>query len=94
MTTEGNIIPIKHDIDVLLHMESYQDMTDEEIDSIIEYRINVAVNRALSEEVEAHIAECEQTLISMVEERSKATQGVLQSMLNIEIPWVRVGGDS
>ena len=94
MTTEGELIPIKRDINVLLKMDSYQDMTDEEIDAIIEYRVNVAVKKTLNEAVEARIIECEQTLLAVVEERAKTAQSVLKSMLEIEIPWVRVGGDS
>ena len=41
-TEETNLIPIKRDIGVLLSLDTYQGMTDEEIDSIIEFKCNLA----------------------------------------------------
>lgn len=93
MTTDG-IIELQRDINVLLEMDSFQDMTDAEIQSVIDYfrnlgrtegRIEATLDEQLIAEqqiVQAHIAGVE------------AANAVLQSMLEVKIPWVTVGGDS
>lgn len=37
MTTEGSIIPIERDLDILLAQTTFQDMSDSEIQKIIEF---------------------------------------------------------
>lgn len=93
MTIDG-IIELQRDINVLLEMDSFQDMTDAEIQSVIDYframgrtegRIEATLDEQLIAEqqiVQAHIASVE------------AANAVLQSMLEVRIPWVTVGGDS
>ena len=93
MTTDG-IIELQRDINVLLEMDTFQDMTDAEIQSVIDYfrnmgrmegRIEATLDEQLIAEqqiVQAHIANVE------------ASKAVLQSMLDMKIPWVTVGGDS
>lgn len=94
MTTEGEIIELVRDIDVLLQLDTYQGMTDAEIQSIIDYKIaetqrNTIVNAELMQTVENSRA-----IAAARVESIQAANSVLQSMLEIDIPWVTVGGDS
>lgn len=93
MTTEG-LIELQRDVNVLLEMDSYQGMTDAEIQSVIDYWKDVAASEA--RDAMRHdaqfIAEC--NLLDARTAQAEAAAGVLQSMLEIEIPWVTVGGDS
>lgn len=94
MTTEGEIIEYVRDIDVLLQLDTYQGMTDAEIQSIIDYKIaetqrNTIINAELMQTVENSRA-----IAAARVESIQAANNVLQSMLEIEIPWVTVGGDS
>lgn len=43
MTTEGGIVPVVRDISVLLSLDTFQGMTDEEIQSLIDYHCRCAV---------------------------------------------------
>lgn len=93
MTTDG-IIEYQRDINTLLALDTYQGMTDAEIQSLIDYHAGLA-------EMAGRIAEREDVrLIATMQmqqaqlERVETAQRVLESMLEMEIPWVRIGGDS
>lgn len=94
MTTEGEIIPMQRDLDVLLLMDTYQGMTDAEIQSIIDYRCGVAASEAASATRRDAQFVAQERLIDATVDKIQAATDVLQSMLDTEIPWVRVGGDS
>lgn len=90
MTTDG-IIELKRDIDTLLSLDTYQGMTDEEIESLIEYHKKVAARAArIEERNDAQLIASIQMQQAQLE-RVETAQRVLESMLEIEIPWVRVG---
>lgn len=90
MTTDG-IIELKRDIDTLLSLDTYQGMTDEEIESLIEYHKKVAAREArIEERSDAQLIASIQMQQAQLE-RVETAQRVLESMLEIEIPWVRVG---
>lgn len=90
MTTDG-IIELKRDIDTLLSLDTYQGMTDEEIESLIEYHKKVAAREArIEERNDAQLIANIQMQQAQLE-RVETAQRVLESMLEIEIPWVRVG---
>ena len=90
MTTDG-IIEFKRDIDTLLSLDTYQGMTDAEIDSLIEYHSKVAARDArIEERNDAQLVASLQMQQAQME-RVETAQRVLESMLEIEIPWVRVG---
>lgn len=94
MTTEGQIIELVRDVNVLLMMDSYQDMSDAEIQSVIDFKVEEARKRARSElTLETQFAE-ERELLAARTEKVQAATDVLQSMLEKEIPWVTVGSDS
>ena len=48
-TEETNLIPIKREVGVLLSLDTYQGMTDEEIDSIIEFKCELARQEGASD---------------------------------------------
>lgn len=52
MTTETNIIELQRPIHILLDLDTYQGMTDSEIQSLIDYKINLAIQNA---EVQARL---------------------------------------
>lgn len=94
MTTDGQIVELVRDIDVLLEMNSYQDMSDAEIQSVIDYYVEDAKRTARNELlVETQFKE-ERELAATRREHAQAAADVLKSRLEIEIPWVTVGSDS
>ena len=93
MTTEG-VIELQRDVNVLLELGTYQGMTDAEIQSLIDYWKGVAASEARDElrHDAQYVAEC--NLLDARTAQAEAAASVLQSMLEIQIPWVTVGGDS
>ena len=94
MTTEGEIIELVRDVNVLLMMDSYQDMSDAEIQSVIDFKVEEAKKRARNELVLETQFQEERELVAARTAKTQATTDVLKSMLEIEIPWVTVGSDS
>lgn len=85
MTTDEqqeNIVPIKREISVLLMMDSYQDMTDEEIDSLIDYKIEQALKDAeIKLLYNKNTAETE-ARVAAYAETSQKTMELVESILN------------
>lgn len=70
------------DLDALLKAETYQGMTDEEIDAIIDYRVERAKGDAtISKDMEAHQA-IMQSLMGAQAESSARVQGMFQAALD------------
>lgn len=70
------------DIDTLLKAETYQGMTDEEVDAIIDYRVERAkVDATISKDMEAH-RELMQSLISTQAASSAKVQTMFQAALD------------
>lgn len=60
------------DIDTLLKAETYQGMTDEEIDAIIDYRVDRAkVDATISKDMEAHQVIMQSLMGAQVESSAK-----------------------
>lgn len=94
MTTEGEIIEMVRDVDVLLMLDTYQGMSDAEIQSLIDYHASVAADNARNElERESQFLEARE-LAAARTAHAQAAANVLESMLEIEIPWVTIGSDS
>lgn len=94
MTTDGEIIELVRDINVLLMMDSYQDMTDAEIQSVIDFKVAEARSDARNElELETQFQETH-ALVAARAAHAQAAANVLESMLEVEIPWVTIGSDS
>lgn len=94
MTTDGQIIELVRDIDVLLEMDSYQDMSDAEIQSVIDYYVEDAKRTARNELLVDTQFKEERELATARRDHAQAAADVLKSRLEIEIPWVTVGSDS
>ena len=70
------------DIDTLLKAETYQGMTDEEIDAIIDYKVERAkVDATISKDMEAHQA-IMQSLMGAQAESSAKVQAMFQAALD------------
>lgn len=70
------------DIDALLKADTYQGMTDEEIDAIIDYRVERAKRGAtISKDMEAHRA-IMQSLMGARAESSAKVQAMFQEALD------------
>lgn len=70
------------DIDTLLKAETYQGMTDEEIDAIIDYKVERAkVDATISKDMEAHQV-IMQSLMSAQAESSAKVRGMFQEALD------------
>lgn len=70
------------DLDALLKAETYQGMTDEEIDAIIDYRVERAKGDAtISKDMEAHQA-IMQSLMGARAESSAKVRAMFQSALD------------
>ena len=91
MPTENeNVIPIVRDINILLHMESYQDMTDEEIDLLIEYKINEAISNYENSAYMDYALESRAANIGAADAMNTAAQNLLQYTLSQRIPFTTV----
>lgn len=92
-TENDNLQPIVRDIGVLLNLNTYQDMSDEEIEIVINYKISQAL---ISNEHQNKLAainyKTQQQLESYRRIESESTS-VLQSMLSQQIPWATVSED-
>lgn len=70
------------DLNALLKAETYQGMTDEEIDAIIDYRVERAKGDAtISKDMEAHQV-IMRSLMSAQAESSAKVQGMFQAVLD------------
>lgn len=70
------------DIDTLLRAGTYQGMTDEEIDAIIDYRVGRAkVDATISKDMEAH-RELMRALMGTQAESSAKVQAMFQAALD------------
>nr|DAL88112.1 MAG TPA: hypothetical protein [Bacteriophage sp.] len=70
------------DLDALLKAETYQGMTDEEIDAIIDYRVERAKSdAAISKDMEAHQA-IMRSLMGAQAESSAKVQAMFQAALD------------
>lgn len=94
MTTEGEIVELVRDVNVLLHLDTYQGMSDAEIQSIIDFKVDEAKRDARNElELETQFQETH-ALVAAREAHAQAAANMLESMMGMEIPWVTVGGES
>lgn len=93
MTTENEVIEYVRDIDTLLALDTYQGMSDAEIQSIIDYKVSVAEERATNA---AHLDMTAQNGRAMVEAQAQAVQAstyMLQSLLRSSVPYVNITGE-
>lgn len=89
-TEETNIIPIVRDVPTLLGLDTYQGMSDEEIESLIEYHKNMAVANYKSSGDLTAIKESTAVQLELYSDIAKQSADVLKSVLSQPIPWVTV----
>lgn len=94
MTTEGELIPVVRDVNILLELDTYQGMSDAEIQSLIDYHVSCAKDEGALEERGSARRAREDAQAAAHLANVQAAGLVLQSMLELEIPWVTVGSDS
>lgn len=78
------------DLNALLKAESYQDMTDEEIDAIIDYKVKRAKSdTTISKDMEAHRA-IMQELMNAQAESSAQVRAAFQAALDTPVTYKEV----
>ena len=87
---EKNFRPVTE----LLSMDSYQDMTDEEILSIIRYREQVVSNKAMGAAKMMLAEQLREIEGERCAEACDNAKRMLEYYMEQEIPWVTLGGDS
>ena len=94
MPTENeSLVPIVRDINTLLSLDTYQDMSDDEIEVVINYKIDRAIARYDINRNKTAIEESSQAIKEYYTTAVQNSNTVLQSMLNVSIPWVTVAQD-
>lgn len=94
MTTENNELqPIVREIHILLALDTYQGMSDAEIESLIEYKISQALISNEHQNKIAAINYATQQQMDTYARIETTAKDVLQSVLNNPIPWVTVSAD-
>lgn len=79
------------DINALLKAETYQGMTDEEINAIIDYKVERAKTDAtISKDMEEHRAIMKE-LMNVQAESSAKTRDMFQAILNAPTVYMEVG---
>lgn len=89
MSTDG-IIEKKQNINQLLSADTYQGMSDEDIDRIIEYRINTAVTQAVNEQTFEEYEKKHQELCERIEQRSDEAHERFKQLLNTRVSFITV----
>ena len=81
MTTD-NIIETPRDLEVLLRLDTYQDMTDEEIDILIAYKVKVGVESEISQQIINNQIETSNTLVETSLQAKNTALKRLQDIIN------------
>ena len=92
-TEETNLIPIVRDIPTLLALDTYQGMSDEEIESLIEYHRNMAVRDYQLSGDTTLIQETMAVQLELYSDIARHSADMLQSRLSQQIPWATVSED-
>lgn len=88
MTTESEIIPVVRDISVLLSLDTFQGMTDEEIQSLIDYHCRCAVESEDFNLRSAAIAADSQYHRAQLDAVTAQAQSMLQSVGSREVSFI------
>lgn len=91
MTTEQDS---PREISALLALETYQDMTDEEIEIIISYKVDREIRRRLLAEDRALLTLEMETRIADNRESCRKSQAMLESILSKRPVLQSVGGEN
>lgn len=75
----GELIETPRDLNVLLNCSSYQGMTDEEIERVIEYKNNLAAKNAV---IETQKEQHARLMDELKQQQQQALDAAMQSMRN------------
>lgn len=78
MTTEENVQP--REIATLLALDTYQDMTDDEIGLVIEWHVNDAVQKAMSSETMEGRRAANAEIVSIAQSNADALVEMVQAI--------------
>ena len=92
-TEETELIPIERDIPTLLNLDTYQGMTDAEIEKLIAYHVDCALNSDENAEKRKSIQEYTQAQLDTYRRIEEASTSVLQSMLSQSMSLVTISED-
>lgn len=93
MTTDNEVIEYVRDINVLLELDTYQGMSDAEIQSIIDYEASVAREDAVNQAHHDATVEDGHMLIQAHAQAVQASTNMLQSLLGMSVPFASVTGE-
>ena len=82
MTTDAQKQTSEKTLNQLITTKTFQGLTDDEINTIIDYRVQQGITRAKNEEQAAENKRMEQVRIEEVRASSTKAQNVLESLLN------------
>lgn len=91
MTTENNNV---RELNELINLGTYQGMTDEEIERVISFKVEMEVMRRVSNGTNAANIVKMETLIAEADESRQHAMTVLQSIRNRKPVLQTVGGDN
>ena len=89
MTTENNTV---RELNELINLGTYQGMTDDEIERIISFKVNMEVMRRVSNGTNAANTAKMETLIAQADESRQQAMAVLQSIRDSKPILYTVGG--
>jgi len=89
-TEDAELIPIVRDVPTLLNLDTYQGMSDEEIQSLIDYHKEKAVRDYQISGDTTIIQESMAVQLELYSDIARHSSDMLQSVLSQPIPWVTV----
>lgn len=78
------------DIDTLMHMSSFQDMTDEEINAVIEKREELAKQSGANSVAQDLYADMEARLIAQAQAAQDRAEAAFNNAVNSTLDFIRV----
>lgn len=94
MPTENEeLVPIVRSISVLLNLDTYQGMTDEEIQSLIDYYKEQAVNNYIQNSQQTAIETAMTAQADYYQSELQNAQTVLEYVLNQQVPFYTINSD-
>ena len=94
MTTEETQTQEPRSINELLSLGTYQDMTDEEIDSIIDYKVQLETTNEINLADISNRTQALNELVAQELENHNALVAMVQSIMNRQVDYIRVEGNN
>ena len=94
MTTEETQTQEPRSINELLSLGTYQGMTDEEIDSIIDYKVQLETTNEINLADISNRTQALNELVAQELENHNALVAMVQSIMNRQVDYIRVEGNN